>query len=199
MGVLRITHFSSPSPTFQRFIDRSRACVQPGSRCWKRSCGTYEQAGEAVVKSGKGGFKTLTRVLWARAQSFQFLIDGISTTNLEIYMLTRAPRRRISLLRGTGRAITKCDLTDWPEDKICTKNFVSLPSWAHPILLKKKLSQVSTHGLDPTGLKWRRPEIAHRIQEKSFVRGTDAAMTPPLGSKLWVKMIQSHAKRCPDN
>ncbi len=28
------------------------------------------------------------------------------------------------------------------------------------------------------------PEIAHIIQEKSFVRGMEAAMTPHLGSKL---------------
>jgi hypothetical protein len=43
-----------------------------------------------------------------------------------------------------------------------------------PILLRKvNLSQDSTHGLDPTGLKWRRPEIARIIQDKSFVRGME--------------------------
>ncbi len=46
------------------------------------------------------------------------------------------------------------------------------------------LSQISTHSLDPTGLKWRRPEIAHIIQENIFVRGMEAAMTPQIGSEL---------------
>jgi hypothetical protein len=57
--------------------------------------------------------------------------------------------------------------------------------WAQPISLNKiNLSQVSTHGLDPTGLKWRRPEIAHIIQDESFVTGMEAAMTPQVGFKL---------------
>jgi hypothetical protein len=44
--------------------------------------------------------------------------------------------------------------------------------------------------LDSTGLQWRHPEIVRIIKEKSFVRGMEAAMTPHLGCKLRVKMIQ---------
>jgi hypothetical protein len=52
-------------------------------------------------------------------------------------------------------------------------------------LKKINLSQVSNPCLDdPTGLKWRHPEIAHIIQEKSFVRGMEATMTPQLESEL---------------
>jgi hypothetical protein len=48
---------------------------------------------------------------------------------------------------------------------------------------------ISTHGLDPACLKWRRPEKAYKIQEKSFFRGMEAAMTSQLG------LIQYQASR----
>jgi hypothetical protein len=69
---------------------------------------------------------------------------------------------------------------------LCDK--ASLINWSSPHPTKENIFiLVSTHGLDPTGLKWRCREIARIIHEKSFVRDMEAAMTPQLGSEPWVK------------